>query len=92
MGLVTDFLKIFGFWFPEKGTVFGGPEGEGLVGKIVFTAPYRPRRPEPPVIPPHQEGQQPPGHYPMTIDGRRSVYPQPYARSERAYRDGQSCY
>lgn len=63
MGFITNFLKIFGFWFSEKGTVFGGELGTGELGKIIFIAPYKPLVPEAPKIPPHE----PEGHYPMRI-------------------------
>lgn len=62
MGAFTNFLKICGFWFPDKGTVFGGPEGDGIPGKIVLIVPLPP--PKPPV----------PGHYPTRIEGNYQEY------------------
>lgn len=70
MGAVADLLKTLGFWMPEKGTVFGGEAGDGVLGKIVFVSilPAEPR-PQPPVA--H-------GHYPLRIEG---YSPMGYARA-----------
>ncbi len=75
MGVVTNLLKILGAWFPDKGTVFGGEAGDGVLGKIVFTVPLPP--PKPPVT--HETG-----HYPLNA-GETSITPG-YDNHEPGYR------
>ncbi|MEM7819904.1 MAG: hypothetical protein QXD48_03690 [Candidatus Aenigmatarchaeota archaeon] len=60
MGWFLDLLKLSGILgvMTTEGTVFGGKDGTGILGKIIFSIPPPP--PQPPS--PHQHG-----HYPLDL-------------------------
>lgn len=75
---VADFLKLAGMWFTHEGTVFGGPLGNGVLGKVVFVVPYKSPRIEPPK--PHAEG-----HYHERIEPFYELGYNFYPRTRHSY-------
>ncbi len=87
MGAVIDLLKILGVWsIGDEGTVFGGKLGNGVLGKIVFIAPYRPAK----FVPPVPHGHEPEGHYPQCV-GEELTTPS-YTDQETIYRNSRLAY